>query len=112
MHCVRQILYVCLVEPSAGGEYSVFKFADFITALALLVIVYTIWEVRYRFRLMVAPTRFHIFVEAFGLIAAIGFGTLLTDIWVSERWLVPESLITQSVWRGILGSGHAPPTAG
>lgn len=34
---------------------SIFGFAEYISALALLVIVYTIADVRYQFRIAVAP---------------------------------------------------------
>jgi hypothetical protein len=103
MHCEAEIWGLCFVVPTGGGEQSVFKFADFIAALALLVIVYTLSDVRYRFRLAIAPTRFHLFVETFAVIGIIGFGILLTDVWVAEHWLVPASLITAPIWRGMFG---------
>ncbi len=101
MQCVAQISGICFVRPINAGDASVFRFADFITALALLVIVYTVSDVRYRFRLAIAPTMFHLYVETFVLIGVIGLGTILTDIWLVEHWPVPESLITQSIWRGV-----------
>ena len=83
-------------------QSSIFGFAEFISALALLVIVYTVTDIRYRFRLAVAPAP--LFRLTYYLIGMIGFGTLLTDIWLRERWLVPESLISQSMWQGIFGA--------
>jgi hypothetical protein len=104
MHCEDQFLGICFVIPAIGSEQTIFKFADFIAALALLVIVYIVSDVRYRFRLAIAPTLFHLYVETYFLIGVIGFGTLLTDVWVAERWLVPESLITASIWRGMFAA--------
>jgi hypothetical protein len=103
MECVYQIWSVCFVTPTSAGDASIFRFGDFITALALLVIVYTVADVRYRFRLAIAPTIFHLYVETFVLIGVIGGAALLTDIWLVERWPVPETVITQSIWRGMFG---------
>jgi hypothetical protein len=36
------------------------------------------------------------------LICFIGFGTLATDIWINEKWIVPKTLITAAIWQGIL----------
>lgn len=106
MQCVAQISGICFVTPTNAGDASVFRFTDFITALALLVIVYTVSDVRYRFRVAIAPTMFHLYVETFVLIGVIGLGTILTDIWLVEHWPVPESLITQSIWRGVRARRH------
>jgi len=70
MHCEEQLWGLCFVVP-AGGEQSIFKLADFIAALALLVIVYIVSDVRYRFRLAIAPTLFHLYVETFSLSASL-----------------------------------------
>ena len=102
MACEKYYLGICFVTPSGGLESSIFGFAEFIPALALLVIVYTITDIRYRFRTAVAPAP--LFQLTYYLIGIIGFGTLLTDIWLTERWLVPKSLISQSVWQGMFGA--------
>jgi hypothetical protein len=101
MECERYYWGICLVAPSGGLQPSIFSFAQFISALALLVIIYTVTDLRYRFRLAISPTP--LFRLTYFVIGIIGFGTLLTDIWIRERWLVPKSLIDQSVWQGILG---------
>lgn len=102
MACEKYYLGICFVTPSSGLESSIFGFAEFISALALLVIVYTVTDIRYRFRVAVAPAP--LFPLTYFLIGIIGFGTLLTDVWFTEQWLVPVSLISQSMWRGILGA--------
>jgi hypothetical protein len=100
MVCEKYFLgIICLVKPSSNLDSSIFGFAEFLVALALLVIVYTISDVRYRFRVAIAPTP--LYNRTFYLIGIIGFGTLLTDIWIAEGWLVPESYITLPVWQGI-----------
>lgn len=85
---------------SQGGP-KIFGFSEFISALALLVIVYTVTDIRYRFRVEVAPLP--LFRLTYVLIAAIGFGALLTEVWFAEDWLVPLSFLSQSLWQGILG---------
>lgn len=99
MECVDYLFGICLVPVK--GTASIFGFRDFIAALALLVIIYTISDIRYRFRVAVAPIP--LFKISYALISVIGFGTLLTDIWISERWLVPStSFITTAIWQGVL----------
>ncbi len=101
MACEQTYFGICFVAPSGSSATPIFGFSEFLPALALLVIVYTVTDIRYRFRVAVAPTPLLRLTYVF--IGIIGFGILLTDIWVAERWLVPLSLISESEWRGILG---------
>lgn len=100
MPCVYELGGLCFVTPT--GAESLFPFKDFIAALALLVIIYTISDVRYHFRVAVAPVA--LFPITFSLIVVIGFGTLVTDIWISEKWPVPNTIITQAIWQGMFGA--------
>ena len=99
--CSQKFLEVCLVRPPAGLETSIFGFAEFGTALALLIIVYTISDVRYRFRINVAPIP--LFRLTYVLLGIIGFGSLFSDVWFAERWPMPDFLANQSLWQGALG---------
>lgn len=100
MQCVKLFWGICFVPTNGTG--SLFGFKDFIAALALLIIIYTVSDIRYRFRVAVAPIP--LFKITYALIGLIGFGTLATDIWISEKWLVPDSLITTAIWQGILAA--------
>ena len=100
MHCVKIILGIRFVPVSFTA--SIFESKDFIKALALLIIIYTLSDIRYRFRLLVSPTP--IYKVSYALICFIGFGTLATDIWISEKWLVPDSYITTAYWQGTLAA--------
>lgn len=80
---------------------SIFNFTTFVTALALLVIVYTIVDVRYQFRIAVSPLP--LFKITFFFIILIGFGTLITDVWFAEVWSIPLIISDQIVWQGIFG---------
>jgi len=101
MDCEQIIWEICFVKPKAEIQLSIFGFAEFISALALLVIVYTVTDFRYRFRIAIAPIP--LFRLTYVLIAFIGLATLLTDIWIAEQWLIPNSYISYSVWQGFLG---------
>ncbi|OGI46832.1 MAG: hypothetical protein A2637_07015 [Candidatus Muproteobacteria bacterium RIFCSPHIGHO2_01_FULL_65_16] len=100
MQCVDSFLGICFV--AANSTASLFGFKDFIAALALLIIIYTVSDIRYRFRVSVSPIP--LFKISYALIGLIGFGTLATDIWISEKWLVPDSLITTAIWQGTLAA--------
>jgi hypothetical protein len=100
MPCVYEFLGICFAAST--GAVSIFPFKDFIAALALLVVIYTISDVRYHFRIAAAPVA--LYEITFGLIVFIGCGTLLTDIWIGEKWPVPNSYLTSAIWQGILAA--------
>jgi hypothetical protein len=91
----------CFTPIEATPATKIFNFSEFLTAVALLVIIYTIADVRYKFRIAVTPGS--LYRRTFALITTIGFLTLFTDIWVCEGWWVPKTWLTLSVWQGILG---------
>lgn len=100
MNCKREFLDICLAIPSNTASSSIFGFTDFVSTLALLVVVYTITDACFRFRIAVAEP--NLLALTFYLVAILGSLVLLTDIWVAQGWLVPM-LMSQAVWRGILG---------
>jgi hypothetical protein len=85
----------CLASP-------IFNFAAFVQALALLVIVYTLTGIRYRFRLAVAPIPLRGLTFVF--IGVIGFGTLITDMWFAKGWLMPTFIADQSIFQVVFGA--------
>ena len=93
---------ICFVTSLSDMDSPIFGFAQFISALALLFVIYTVTDVRYRFRLAIAPIP--LFLLTFVLTGIIGLGTLLTDIWFRKHWLVPKFLNSQSMLQGILGA--------
>ena len=79
-----------------------FGFSEFLASLALMVLAWTIADVRYRFRLMTTPLPLQ--KITFIMIAGVGILTLLTDLWRAEEWLVPAgNLLTPAGWQAILG---------
>jgi len=79
-----------------------FGFAEFLAGLALMVLAWTIADVSYRFRVRTAPIPLQ--GITFWVVAAVGFLTLLTDLWRAEQWLVPQGhLLTPASWQALLG---------
>lgn len=88
------------MDPSAPRF---FGFAEFVGALALLVLAWTTTDARYQFRIATAflPLRGLTFLTVSG----VGVLTLSTDLWRAEGWLVPQGhLFTSGTWQGLLGA--------
>jgi hypothetical protein len=93
---------LCFVPPEAADSPRIFGFSEFITALALLVLLYTIADIRYKFRLTVTPGA--LYLVTFGLIVFIGVGTLATEVWLAEGWWVPRSTgLSRTIWQAMFG---------
>lgn len=79
-----------------------FGFSEFLAALALMVLCWTIGDFRYRFRVRIAPLPLQSLT--YWSVGFIGLMTLLTDLWRTEHWPVPRGhLITPGVWQSLLG---------
>lgn len=97
-HCFS---FLCFVPLDASAP-KFFGFSEFLASLALMVLAWTIADVRYRFRIRTAPLPLQ--GLTFFLISLIGLLTLLTDLWRAEQWLVPQgNIISSSGWQAILG---------
>jgi hypothetical protein len=78
-----------------------FGFSEFLAGLALMVLVWTIADIRYRFRIWTAPIPLH--RSTFAIVATVGTLTLLTDLWRAQEWLVPKvSFFTSASWQALL----------
>ena len=94
--------YFCFTPISTSHSIKIFGFSEFLAAIALLAVVYTITDFRYKFRIAVTPG--YLYVSTFILIAIIGLQTLLTEVWIAESWWVPKTAwITHHTWQGIFG---------
>jgi hypothetical protein len=101
---VEEVCYgfLCFVAPGKSDVPRIFGFAEFISALALLVITYTLVDARYRFRLAIAPS--HLYRLTFGVIGLIGAETLLTEVWLAQGWWLPKTAyLTRAIWQGYFG---------
>ena len=90
---------VCLVKASSSSD-TIFGFSEFISGLALLVIVYTITDFRYKFRVSTSSIDLH--KITFAAIPIIGVGTLATELWVAQSWPTFTWNISQALWQSIL----------
>lgn len=78
-----------------------FGFSEFLAGLALMILAWTIADVRYRFRVQSAPIPLQ--GITFTIVAVVGILTLLTDLWRAQAWLVPSGdLITPAAWQALL----------
>ena len=98
-HCLGSLCFV----PLDAAKADLFGFSEYLATLALMVVAWTISDVRHRFRIATAPFPLH--GLTFIAIASIGILTLLTDLWRYENWLVPKGpLLTPTIWQAILGA--------
>lgn len=92
---------LCFVPLAVDGP-RFFGFSEFLASLALMVLAWTIADIRYRFRVKVAPLPLQRIT--FAVVSAVGVLALLTDLWRAEQWLVPQgNLLTPAIWQAILG---------
>lgn len=101
MSAEKCILGLCFV-PLDGNGQKFFGFSEFLAGLALMVLAWTIADVRYRFRVRTAPLP--LLGLTFSVVAAVGVLTLLTDLWRASQWLVPKGdVLTPASWQALLG---------
>ena len=93
-------LGLCFVIPEQAER--VFGFSEFITAFALLTLVYAASEPRARFRAATATLRLPSLI--FYASAFIGFWTLFADVWFSQKLPVPRILSNEVYWQAAFGA--------
>lgn len=94
--------FVCFIPLDASGQ-KFFGFSEFLAGLALMVLAWTIADVRYRFRVRTAPIPLQ--GVTFAVVAVVGVLALLTDLWRAEQWLVPRgNLLMPASWQALLGA--------
>lgn len=93
----------CFEPISKSPATKIFGFSEFLAAIALLAVIYTISDIRYKFRIAVTPGS--LYVTTFVIIGIIGLQTLLTEVWIAQGWWVPKNVlwITRATWQGIFG---------
>jgi len=101
MACAFTILGMCFNAAPKDTGYAIFGFSEFVTALALLVLVYNSTDLLYRFRISIAPLPLK--KATFVSTTAIGVGTLVTDLWFAEQWYAPAFGVPRATLQGIFG---------
>ena len=96
-HCVMGVCFI----PLDANAPKFFGFSEFLAGLALMVLAWTIGDIRYRFRISSAPMPLQ--VITFWVVATVGTLTLLTDLWRAQSWLVVQgSPLTPASWQALL----------
>ncbi|MEY8618184.1 hypothetical protein AALK72_17300 [Citrobacter amalonaticus] len=81
---------LCFVPPDPlVSGIKIFGFSEFLASLALLVVVFTVTDTRYKFRISIAPLP--LYIITFIIIALTGFISLLSDIWSATGWWVLDT---------------------
>ena len=94
-NCLGSICFV----PFIPKDDTFFGFTEFISGFALTLLIWTIADVRYKFRVKCAPFRLQNI--SFALTFIVGFLVLLTDLWVAQGWASLD-VISYPVWQAIL----------
>lgn len=79
-----------ILEPANFEDRSIFDFSEYLSTLALLLVIYAISDFKYRYRFQL--TRFNIKKIAFSLSFLIGFLILIVDLWFQNNFLIPTFL--------------------
>ncbi len=87
------------LEAAEPLPASIFGFAEFIATLAVLLIVFTITDIRYKFRIAIAPIPLR--GITYYAIPFIGIATLLSDLWFTKKCSVPSFLNDQALIQGL-----------
>lgn len=96
--CLGQFCFFRL----AATDPKFFGFAEYLAGLALMVLVWTVAEPRYRFRIRTAAIPLQ--GITFAVVSTVGVLTLLTDVWRAEQWYVPRgAVLTPALWQGVMG---------
>ena len=91
--------------PLDASAPKFFGFSEFLVGLALMVLAWTIADIRYRFRVRIAPLPLQ--EITFAVVAAVGVLTLLTDLWRAQEWPVPQgNILTPAAWQATLGGAY------
>jgi hypothetical protein len=98
MKCYGDICFV--PQDIAITSSKIFGFSEFLASLALLVVIFTVTDSRYKFRISIAPLP--LYIITFIVITLTGFLSLISDLWVAEKWWVLKStleirLMTQAI---------------
>jgi len=99
--CQAHFLYLCWVTPGQT-DAGIFGFSVFVTAIALLVVIYTVSGVRHQFRISAAPIPLRSLT--FYICGFIGIGTLDTDLLFANHVLLPRVVSNQALWQGFFGA--------
>lgn len=94
INCILWGINFCLEPASSSNKSSIFGFGEYLATLALLLVIFTVTDFQYRFRLSL--TKVNLKILGFGLSFFIGVLVFLTDFWFQNNFLVPGFLNNQN----------------
>ena len=99
---IEEYYYKICFTPLTKDAPKFFGFSEFLAGLALIILAWTIADVRYRFRIQIAPIPLQ--KLTFIVVVSTGLLTLITDLWRASEWLVIDGIfITSAIWQALLG---------
>lgn len=90
----------CWVPAGTSDSISLFGVSDYLAALALLIVIYTITDFRNKFRLSLSPLP--IYSMAFWVFVAVGLVKTLSGLWFYYSWPIIPALDSKSVIDAVL----------
>lgn len=91
---------ICFIQLDTEAP-RLFGFPEFLAGLALMALVWSTVDVRYRFRISCAPLPLE--KLTFWVVSTVGILTAFTDLWRAEGWFVPcGKLLTPNSWQTLL----------
>jgi hypothetical protein len=99
---MHEILGLACFPMDENGQ-KFFGFSEYLAALALMVVAWTIADVRYKFRISTAA--FPILNLSYYLLSFVGIATLITDVSrAGKKCAIYGDFFTPSEWQGLLGA--------
>lgn len=89
--------FLCLTPAPPAPEQQIFGFGEFAGTLAILIVVFSIVDPRYRFRLQVLPVDIGKILLV--LFSFVGLGLLAMELWTTQGWITLYAPITPSMWQ-------------
>ena len=97
---MHEILGLACFPMDENGQ-KFFGFSEYLAALALMVVAWTIADVRYKFRISTAA--FPILNLSYYLLSFVGIATLITDVSrAGKKCAIYGDFFTPSEWQGLL----------
>lgn len=90
------------VSAAVADAPEIFGYSEYLTALAVLVVAFTISDALYHFRIAIAPLP--LIATSFWTAIAVGIFTLGSQLWFAEGWPLPASWNHPAVWQVVLGA--------
>ncbi|HGH3633956.1 TPA: hypothetical protein ACJK7C_000598 [Acinetobacter baumannii] len=98
---IEKCLHGICFSPLSVNNPKFFGFSEFLAGLALMILAWTLADVRYRFRVQVAPLPLKMIT--FSIVVFVGLSTIITDLWRASGWLVfNQTFITSALWQAFL----------